>query len=182
MNTEMHAIERAAARTRNALRSYWYPLVVIGALTLGAGALYAFAPSGVVATYWFVGYAAALLLSYRYYAVRARRVGVSADERPSLFVWVGVVVATSAAATIAARGGGHPAASLAAFAVIALFSAWLARRQHTMLLAAVGAAIAGFGVLVVLADPAHAEAIWCFGVGAILTASGLFAREHDAAP
>jgi hypothetical protein len=182
VNADVTAIERAAEQTRAALRSFWYPLVVIGALTLGAGALYAFAPSGVVGTYWIVGYAAALLLSYRYYAVRAQRVGVAADERPSLAVWVGFVVATSVAATIASRGGGNLAVSLSAFAVIALLSVWLARRQHSILLTAVGGAIAGFGVLVALADPAHAEAIWCFGVGAILTASGLYAREHDAAP
>jgi hypothetical protein len=164
-------IDRIIGRTRAALRSFWYPLVVSGALTLGAGALYAFAPSGLVGTYWLIGWAAVFAVVWRYYALRARTVGVTRNGRYAAALWLGTLVGATLAATLGAW--------VAASVLIALLYLVLARLQWSVLLAGIGVVIAAFGCAIAWADPTHVEAIWCFGVGVILTVTGLYARERD---
>jgi hypothetical protein len=174
-------LERVSERTRATLRSFWYPLVVIGALTLGAGALKSFASATVLGIYWLLGYSASFLAIGRYYAVRARRVGVAEDARPYVAFWIAFVFASFFLPTIAARIWSYNAAYVTESLIIAIGYVALARLQRSILLALVGAAIGAFGVVVGIARPAHEAAVWYFGVGAVLVLTGLYAREHDEA-
>jgi hypothetical protein len=170
-------IDRATARTRAALRSIWYPLVVYGALTLATGALDGFASATVAAVFLLVGLVAAVIAVNRYYAGR----GVDAGGgRAYLRLLVAYVVGSIVAGGIAANLGGEGAALVAQAIVFLAFYLALARLAHSVLLAAIGV---GFLVLcgtLALAGPAHEVAIAQFVLGAALVVSGLYARERDA--
>jgi hypothetical protein len=65
--------------------------------------------------------------------------------------------------------------------VIAVFYALLARLQRSVMLALIGLLTGAYGVGVAAAHVGHETSVWCFGVGALLVLSGLYAREHDEA-
>lgn len=112
------------------LATVWFPLVVFGVLTLLSALAAAAGGGGALGVYWIVASPLGLVLVWRHYAGRSRRLGVAAPGGRAMFaLGAGLVVCTFAAGALLAPTG--PAYALAAGYVA---MAWVAHSRVMLLL------------------------------------------------
>lgn len=168
-------IARVRRRTLQPYRPLWYPLVLFGALSLGAAPLYVLAPSATSA-YWLVGTIVAWIAIGRHYARRGRSVGVGRPRgarRTSLHWWA-VWLAIALVGTVGASM--HSTATVVAgvAGVLGAGYGWIAWRARDGVLTAMGAALAGAGVAVAVVEPRHPYTVLMLAIGALLSLTGLY--------
>lgn len=133
--------------------------------------------------YWLAAMAVCFVAVSRYYAARARRIGVQADpgQRYHRF-WLWFLPMLLVAGAVAGTLGGTPAALAAETVVVGASYLAIARWEHSALMAALGIVVAGTGVALAAADPRHLVALTNLAIGAVLVLGGLYALSREEAP
>lgn len=175
-------IEQIRARARSYLRSLWYPLVLFGAASLGAAGI-AGLDARWISVYWLAAMAVCFVAVSRYYAARARRIGVQGDpgQRYHRF-WLWFLPMLLVAGSVAGTLGGTPAALAAEAAVVGASYLAIARWEHSALMAVLGLVVAATGVALAAIDPAHLVALANLCIGAVLVVGGLYALSREETP
>ena len=88
----LQAIERVRAETRANLRTFWFPLLVFGSLTLASAAAIVLAGPAAVGVYWSVAAPLGVVVTFRYYHRREQGLGLEARPAPYVATAIGMMV------------------------------------------------------------------------------------------
>lgn len=176
------SIRATRKRTRADLRSYWYPLVVFGVLTLLSTPFFEIWDGAGAGLYWLVAAPAGIAVVARHSRRRELSTGLAPAPRPYIVTAVCLVAACFA---LGFGGGiadepdvanfGPPLAVAAAYLVYA----WL---ERSVLLVVLACALAGLTVALALGDVARAIQIVALADGASFVLVGLLARTRSPSP
>lgn len=171
-------VDRIRKRTRNALASSWYAMVVVGAAALGAAAIAAIALRW-LGVYWLAAFTVCWVATAHYYRARALRTGVGGDGRVYAAIWFGFLVALILADSIAEPIGGYQAVLAAQCAVVGVFYLVFARLGSDRILGSIGLGTIVLGAGLAVAGPGHEAALANLCLGAALLLGGLYERSRD---
>jgi hypothetical protein len=174
-------VERVRTRTRLDLQSCWYPMVAVGAASLGLAAVTELAPRW-AGLYWLAAFATCFVATGRFYRARAIRLGVETDGRIYLVFWLLFFLAPVIAGSIAERVGGSAAGIATVCAVLGVLYLGIARLQSSIALAAIGLGTIALGIVLAAAEPRHGGAIADLCLGGALVVGGLYEFSRDSGP
>ncbi|MGI8593301.1 MAG: hypothetical protein ACR2ML_02860 [Solirubrobacteraceae bacterium] len=163
------------SRTRGTLRSFWFPLVLFGGLTLASAPLYAIGGAA-VGVFWLVAAPAGIVATSRYYRRRELRLGIEGPTAP--YVATGIAIALAAWLTGAL--GGEEVSTYGPSLAIAAGTLVFAALDRSAALAGVAAGLVAAAAAVALAGVGTAAApllAAAFGAG-YLIAGLLFRRDE----
>jgi hypothetical protein len=164
-----------ARRTQSLLRSFWFPLVVFGTLTLLSAPVAAIGEGAVVAVYWAVAGVGGGALVGWYYHAREERLGVSRSGVPYIATAVVLLVA---AFLLPAVTSGRLQEVVSAFAVggAYLVFAWLDR---SVVLAALAVTVAVVPAVALASSLEHPGPVAAAVTGLAVLLTGLAARRAE---
>lgn len=175
-------IRSTRERTRSDLSSYWYPLVLFGALTVLSTPFFWLWDGGGVGLFWLAAAPAGSVAVGRYYRRRALSSGVARSPRAHIITAYGLIVACFALGFGGGIGGqddiagfGPPLAIAAAYVIFA----WL---ESSALLALVACLLGGLTIALATADVAAAPQILALVYGLGFVSVGLLARTRTSRP
>lgn len=163
--------------TRRALRSFWFPLVLFGALTLVGGIACLMGDGGAIGIYWAVAGPAGGIATGVHYARREAATGVSRPAAPYVVVAVGIL---AGAFILPALTSGDLQEVVSNFAVAAgyLAFAWIERDWR---IAAIAVLLAAVPLATLALVPGSACVVTAAVTGTVVLASGVAFRRADAA-
>jgi hypothetical protein len=170
------SIRSTRERTRADLRSYWYPLVIFGVLTLLSTPFFDLWDGAGAGVFWLVAAPAGMAAVARHYRRREFRAGLTVASRPYVVTAACLLTACFALGFGGGIAGNADVASFGpplAVAVAYVVFAWL---ERSVLLALLAFALAGLTVALALADVARANQIVAAADGASFVLLGLLAR------
>ena len=168
----LRQVEEVRHRTRAAVHSVWFPMLLFGLLGL-ASIPFAFAGDGAgTALFWLVAGPAGGVVTSRHYRNRALSVG--AGMRGAAYVGIG------AAIFLGAWTGGAVTHS-ATVPMLAIAAGYLgfAYLEKSRPVAVVATGLAGAAVVVAVTDPPRADVILALVFGLAFTGTGLLLRRRD---
>ncbi len=168
-------LDDVARRTQSLLRSFWFPLVVFGTLTLLSAPVAALGGGTVIAFYWAVAGTTGGALVGWYYHAREERLGVSRSGLP--FIVTGSLLFV-AAFVLPATTSGRLQEVISAFAVggAYLIFAWLDR---SVVLAALGMAVAVVPAVALASSLEHPGPVVAATTGLAILVTGLAVRRTE---
>lgn len=170
----LHHVDDLQHQTRDTLRSFWFPLVVFGSLTL-VSAPVALASGGVaVAVFWAVAGPGGGVAVGWYYRSRELHLGISRSPLP--FVTAAAILVFAFFLPAVTTGRLREVVSTFAVAAGYLVFAWFNR---SIVLGGLALVIAAIPVTLVLNDTDHAGAIAAAITGVAILATGFVARSAE---
>jgi hypothetical protein len=176
------SIRSTRRRTRADLRSYWYPLVVFGVLTLLSSPFFELWDGAGAGLFWLVAAPAGIALVMRHYRHRELTVGLASAPRPYVVTAACLVAACFALGFGGGIAGEQDVASFGpplAVSAAYLVYAWL---ERAALLALLAFALAGLTIALALGDVQRANQIVAAADGASFVLVGLLARTRSPRP
>ena len=173
------SIRSTRERTRADRRSYWYPLVVFGVLTLLSTPFFELWHGAGAGAVWLVAAPAGIAVVARHYRRRELSVGLASAPRPYLVTAACLVAACFALGFGGGIAGEPDVANCGpplAVAVAYVVYAWL---ERTALLALLACALAGLTIALALGDVGRANQIVAAADGASFVLVGLLARTRS---
>ena len=177
----LQQVERVRRRTRSDLSSFWFPLVLFGALTLVGAAVVGLAGTRALGAYWALAGPAGSVVTGYYYWRRERRLGVEGPALPYVVTAVAMVVGALLAGGLGSASGSELAAASGPNLVVAaglLMFSWLERSAALAALAgglaALTLALAASGVA-----PRQVVLVLALAFGTAAIGTGLFYRLQD---
>ena len=170
-------VDELRRRTRSALASAWYPLVVFGLITVLSAGVPLVAHEALVGAYWLVVGGAGSALVARHYRRREDEIGLAEPWVPYALVGVAIFVACLGLGFFGSgdvRVAGPPLAVAAGYLVLATLD-----RCLSLGLLAVGMAVVVLAVLAV--DPGHPYSVQSLVIGAGTVGVGLALRRAEQA-
>lgn len=169
-------------RTRSDLRSYWYPLVVFGALTLLSTPFFSLWDGSGVGLFWLVAAPGGFVAVSRHYRRRALSTGVARSPRAHVMTGYGLIASCFALGFGGGIGGqpdiatfGPPLSIAAAYVVFG----WL---ESSPLLVLLACSLGGLTVALATADVADAARMLALAYGVSFVAVGLLVRTWTPNP
>lgn len=175
----LDSVRSTRAETKGQLRSYWYPLIVFGVLTMLSAPFFALWDGSGVALFWLVAAPLGSFAVVRHQQTQALTVGAGRAVRPYAITGIALIVACFGLGAIGGATGeldianfGPPLAVATAYVVFAWLERSLALAALATALAAITIGFAAFGV-------EHAAPILALIYGASFVALGLAARAKS---
>lgn len=88
----LQEIERVRTKTRAKLRTFWFPLLVFGSLTVASTAVIVLAGAPAVGVYWAVAAPLGAIVTRRYYQRRENALGLEGRGAPYVATGIGMMV------------------------------------------------------------------------------------------
>lgn len=171
-------IERLQSKTRADLRSFWFPLVLFGTLSLLAAGVVMVAGGPVQGIFWMVAGPGGGALTAWHYSRRERRLGVRGPAAPFIMVGIGIMAGAFGAGALGSMLGADIVSAVGPPVMVSigyLVFAWLERSPLLAACAAgLGALAVGLGVI--NPGPEHAALILALAFGIVLLTTGAFLR------
>ncbi|MGH9164231.1 MAG: hypothetical protein ACRDZW_01805 [Acidimicrobiales bacterium] len=169
---EIGALRR---RTQLDVRSYWFPLVVFGGLTLCSAPLGLVGDGTAMGIFWAFAAPAGTVAVSRYYRQRELHVGVSKVAWPYIAT---AVTMTVLAFVLPAVTTGHLQQVVSSFAIAGGYVVFGAIDRRIGI-AALGALIAAVAAAALARGVDHPGALTAVGTGTAIVVSGLAARRAE---
>ena len=168
-------IDRLRRTTRADLGSFWFPLVLFGALTLGGVAVGLVFGDLAIAFWWAVAGPGGGALTAFHYRRRECAIGVRRFAVPHMATAAGMIVGCFA---LSALTSGRLQEVAAAFAVAAGYAVF-AVLDRNRVLAAVAGAVLAVAVAALASGIEHPGAVAWTVIGAAMVATGVAARRRE---
>lgn len=172
---ELRAIQ---GDTRRRLQSFWFPLLVFGALLIASAPFFALLGGSAVALYWLVAAPSGWLAVRRHYRHHALEVGLMGAKRVYEVIGWTLIVACFGLGFAGGISGVEEIALFGPPLAIALAYLALAAVEHSTTLAVLAVALGGLSVSLLVADAANPGPILAITYGTGFVAVGLLARAQ----
>lgn len=172
----LESVRHTRAVTRGQLRSYWFALIVFGALTMLSAPFFSISDGAGVALFWLVAAPAGTFAVARHQCAQTLAAGAHRPARPYMITAATLIAACFA---LGVTGGATDEQDLANFgpplavAVAYLVFAWL---ERSIALAVLATGLAALTIALAAADVEHAAQILALTYGASFLTLGLIAR------
>lgn len=175
----LESVRATRDATHGQLRSYWYPLIVFGTLTMLSAPFFALWDGGGVALFWLVAAPAGSFAVVRHQCTQALIMGAGRAVRPYAITGIALIVACFGLGAIGGATGeldianfGPPLAVAAAYVAFA----WL---ERSAALAALATGLAALTIGFAVSGVDHAAPILALTYGASFVVVGLAARAKS---
>lgn len=170
--TTLQQVDELRMRTRAAVHSAWFPMLLFGLIGL-ASIPFGFIADGLgTAFFWLVAGPAGGYATSRHYRDRAISLGVGV--RGGVYVVWGVILFFAAF-----LGGAITHSAAAPILAIAIGYLGFARLERNWAVAAVAIVLGVAAVVVAITDPAHGDVVLTLMFGLSFTVTGLLLRRRD---
>ncbi|MGI8684477.1 MAG: hypothetical protein ACR2MO_05215 [Acidimicrobiales bacterium] len=173
----LEEIETLQRGTRQTLQSFWFPLVVFGAITLLSSPFFLAGDGSAGGLFWAVAGPAGGIVTGTYYARREDDLGISRPPAPYIVVAVGIMVGAFGLPLLTS---GDLQQVVSNFAVAAGYLGFAAIERDARI-AAIAAVIAIVPLAMLAIAPDSAGPVTAVVTGSVLLASGLSFRRSQAA-
>ena len=176
-STRLRELEELRRRTRTSLQSFWYPLVVFGAITLASAPLCELAPGWALGVYWLVGAPAGAAAVARHYRLRELELGVTGPALPYIATGAFIIAAALTSGTVGGIVENEAVAVAGPTLAVAAGYLVFARLERSVVLAAFAVGVAVLAVA--FAGAPHACSIQAALMGAASVAIGAAYRRRE---
>jgi hypothetical protein len=172
----IETLESDRRRARGLLASFWFPLILFGAVAMGSAVVIALAPGVAIAVYWAVAAPAGSVITAIWYRSRHLRVGLGANPWPYILLAITIIVGCFAVGLLGRGSALSFSGPMLVIGVGYLGYSWL---ERSPLVAVVAMLHAAAGVLLYLVRIPHGFALATALLGLLWVALGLWfaARE-----
>jgi positive regulator of sigma E activity len=174
----LQEIDTLRRETRSALQSFWFPLVLFGALTLVAAPLCRVDDGAALGLFWALAGPAGAIAVGAFYARRDNDIGLSRPAWPYILAAIGLM---AGAFLLPLFTSGHLQEVVSTFAVAAGYLGFAVIERDARL-AGVAAVLAAVPLVVLAVAPEVACTATAAATGSVLLASGLSFRRTQLQP
>lgn len=171
----LREVEALRRRTGSVARSFWFPMVLFGALSLASAPLCAISGDVAIGLFWTIAGPTGGVLTVRYYRKRESTLGVRVASAPYLLTGAAI----TAGATLFGVLGSGVLQSAGPALVIAAGYLVFARLDHSRALALVAVGLGLVTGAVIILDLNRACSILLLVYGAVMTTTGLMFRQAE---
>jgi hypothetical protein len=168
-------VDRIRRRTQATLHTFWFPLVLWGALMLTSVPVVAVLAGPSIGVYWALAGPLGGIVTGWYYQRRERQLGVESRPGPYVAGMLGIMVGAFAAGFGGGALGLEMVAAVGPLVWISVAWLWFAWLERSLLLAgeAAGLAALAIGLWVAGADPQQASLVGTVAYGTVFLLTGL---------